>query len=186
MGELKVPDVLVLDEVDRSGSVLFRVRVIDSEANPGKILGAAERIQPTSEDDEDGRKSLFPILFRDLGAEVWKVQIEYGDRPKLVLNKEIPGIRHRLHQSHLLQGFLLPAALRIVLQELVRDPEDDDDDEPGWKAEWLQFCASTLGMMEPGELKGEQKAEWVDDAVRKFCEAYQFMDGIRKLEEDTA
>ena len=86
VGELRIPPVLLLDQVDRSGSVLFRVKIVDNDNEPGKLLASAERIQPRSEDDADGRRSLFPILYRDLGPELWKVEINYGDRPTLILN----------------------------------------------------------------------------------------------------
>jgi hypothetical protein len=183
VGALNIPQLLVLNEVDRSGSVLFRVKVVDAGAEPGKILGSALGIQPSSENLEEGKRSLFPVIFRDLGEEAWKVEINYGDRPKLVLNKEIPGISHRLHENALLKGFLLPAALRIVLSELVREREPDDDDDPSWKTEWLQYCKDGLGVHDdPAQLDDEDKVDWVERAIRNFCDAYLFVEGIRKME----
>ncbi|MBU2527592.1 MAG: hypothetical protein KKC03_13425 [Bacteroidetes bacterium] len=183
IGSLSVPPVLILDEVDRSGSALFRVKVTDTETEPGKILGSAERIQPRSQDDSEGKRSLFPVVFRDLGEQVWKVEINYGDRPRLLLNKEIPGIQHRLHQNPLLQGLLLPAALRIVIEAIAGEPDDGDDDEPGWKEEWMQYCRSIGIQDDPADLDSEAKKEWVDRVVRVFCESYRFMAGIRKMED---
>jgi hypothetical protein len=187
VGNVQIPPLLVLDEVDRSGSVLFRVKVIDTQAEPGKILGSALGVQPTSENKEDGQRSLFPVIFRDLGEQTWKVQINYGDRPKLVLNKEIPGISHRLHENPLLQGFLLPAALRIVLEELVRDREPEDDDELGWKSEWLQYCKVGLGIQDdPTELNPDDRADWVERALSRFCNGHGFVRAIRKMEMEAA
>ena len=185
VGDIRIPPLLVLDEVDRSGSVLFRVRVIDTEGEPGKILGSALGIQPSSENNEEGQRSLFPVIFRDLGELTWKVEMNYGDKPKLVLNKKIPGISHRLHENPLLQGFLLPAALRIVLEELVRERDEGDDDEPGWKAEWLQFCKAGLGLQDdPAELNADDRTEWVD--LKSFCNAHGFVSAIHRTEMETA
>jgi hypothetical protein len=184
VGALRIPDELVLDQIDQGGSVLFRVKVVDSNEAQGKILGSAERIAPRSEEDEEGKRSLFPILYRDLGPELWKVQIDYDDRPKLVLNREIPGIKLKLGDNALIQGLLLPAAFRIVLEALVDDPSEDDD-EPGWKADWLKYCAETLGIRtDPSTLDQEGRANWIDDAVAAFCRTYSFMDAIRRMEED--
>ena len=184
VGALTIPAVLVLDQVDRSGSVLFRVKVIDNDNDPGKLLGSAERIQPGSREDADGRRSLFPILWRDIGPEVWKVEIVEGDRPKLILNLGMPGFGPRLQEDPLLQGLLLPAALRKVLERLVENPEDGDDEEPGWKAEWLQYCAAELGAAdEPTKLDSEGRADWVEDAVRIFCLNGAFMKRIRQMTE---
>ena len=192
VGELRIPPVLLLDQVDRSGSVLFRVKIVDNDNEPGKLLASAERIQPRSEDDADGRRSLFPILYRDLGPELWKVEINYGDRPKLILNTRLPGFSHKLHESPLLQGMLLPAAFREVLDQLVLssdagdDAESDEDDAvAGWKDEWLQYSRDELGMSDVGStFSEEQRQEWVDEAIVKFCEKGSFISRIRKMAEE--
>ncbi len=184
---LSIPPVLVLDEVDRAGSILFRVKVVEAGSDFGKILGSAERIQPTSEEIEEGKRSLFPVLFRHLGEQVWKVEINPGDRPKLILNNDIPGISHRLHQNPLLQGFLLPAAFRIVLESLVREPEEDDDEETGWKTEWLQYCREGLGIQDdPSALDEDGKYEWVERTITSFCRNFRFVESIRKMDGEAA
>ncbi len=180
--DLKIPPVLVLDEVDRSGAVLFRVKVVDVEIHPGRVLGSAERLSPTGDDEIDGRKSFFPVVFTDLGPEVWKVAIEPGGRPSLLLNREVPGISQKLQNDPLFQGLILPMALRIVVEALVADP-DEDDEEADWKTDWREFCRNSLGMTDdPDNLPDDQKAEWTDRAVKAFCNVYDFMDSIRKME----
>jgi len=184
---LSIPDVFVLSEVDRSGSVLFRLKVVDNDAEPGRLLGSAERLKPKSEEDSDGRRSIFPILYRDLRQDVWKVEIEQGDRPVLIVNKRIPGFAHRLLESPMMQGLLLPAALRFVLKELVRPSETGEgDDEPGWKDEWLEYCRNELGATDdPRELPDESsKEDWIDDAVQRFCDNLSVIDRIRSTAEE--
>lgn len=184
---LAIPPVLVLSEVDRSGSVLFRLKVIDNDNEPGKLLGSAERIQPKSEEDQDGRRSIFPILFRDLGADVWKVEVEYGDRPKLLINKRMQGFDYKLQENPMLQGVILPAALRFVMAELVKNAETgdgNDDDEESWKADWLNYSSDELGMTEDPRIMGEnERIEWIDDAVQSFCEKCGFIKKIRSMAE---
>jgi hypothetical protein len=185
IANLSVPPVMVLDQVDRSGSVLFRVKVVDNDNEQGKILGSAERVQPRSEEDNEGRKSLFPILYRDLGAEVWKVQCNYGDRPKLLINTRMPGFSHKLQQNPLLQALLLPAALRVVLERLADpgDPGDEDEGEDGWRSDWLQYCETTLGMKgDPALMEPEERQEWIEESVRKFCENGDFIKRVRKMD----
>jgi len=178
-----IPEVLVLDEIDSGGNVLFRLKVIEKRNNSGRILGSADRIQPRS-DDDNNQKSLFPVVYRDLKDEIWKVDVNYDQRPALVLNNEIPGIQHRVRHDKLLQGLLFPAAFRIVLENTIRDDDDGDDEAPGWRSDWLQFCRDTLGIGEEPPTTGEEaRTEWIDYAVRRLCEEFQFMKGIRKLEE---
>ena len=182
-----VPDVFVMDEVDRSGSVLFRLKVIDNNAEPGKLLGSAERLKPKSEEDSDGRRSLFPIIYRDLRHDVWKVEIEQGDGPKLIVNTRMPGFSHRLLESPMMQGLLLPGALRFVLHELVTPSETgENEDEPGWKDDWLEYCRSELGAEDdPREFAdANAKKDWIDEVAMRFCENLGFVEKIRTFVED--
>ena len=184
VGKPAIPEALVLDEVDQGGNLLFRVKIIATEGDSGRILGSAERISPTSDDDDENKRALFPVLYRSLGEEVWKVDVAYEERPALVLNREIPGIRHRLKTDALLQGLLFPAAFRVVLENLARDDDEGDDEEEGWRAEWLQFCRERLGIDdEPPPKTSQEQDDWIDYAVQRFCQEYGFMKGIRKLEE---
>ena len=187
---LKVSEELNLSEVDRSGSILFRLKVVDSEVEPGKLLGSAERLKPKGEDDGEGRRTIFPIKYEDLRHDVWKVDTVYGDRPILVVNKRIPGFDQRLLKSALVRAILLPAALRFVLKELVKDDHTgQDDDEVGWKEEWFEYCQKELGMeKDPREFsmdsKDNEKEEWIDDAVARFCENHKFVDKITDSSEE--
>lgn len=181
---LAIPPVLVLSEVDRGGSVLFRLKVIDNDNEPGKLLGSAERIQPKGEEDQDGRRSIFPILFRDLGSDVWKVEVEYGDRPKLLINKRMQGFDYKLQENPMLQGVILPAALRFLMAELVKNAEtgDDDDEEESWKEDWLSYSRDELDMTEdPRELDEVKRMAWIDDAVQSFCKKCGFIKKIRSM-----
>ncbi|MCY4243243.1 MAG: hypothetical protein OXD36_16060 [Rhodobacter sp.] len=182
----EVPDELVLSEVDRSGPVLFRLKVIDNEEEPGKLLGSAERLKPGSEDDGEKRRGIFPLLHRDLGHDVWKVGIEHGDGPCLILNTRIPGFRHRVLESPMMQGLLLPAALRSVLRELVRTPgTGESEDGPNWTEEWLEYCRAELGATDdPRDLADENKEYWVDERVERFCENLSLIEKIRNASED--
>lgn len=188
VSELQIPDVLSLDEVDRDGSPLFRIKVVDIGENQGRILASAERIQPKSEEDEDGRRSLFPIAYRDLQADTWKVEIEQGDRPRLIVNTRLPGFAYKLAESPLLQGLILPAALRFVLQELVITSDTgEDEDEASWKDEWLAYCGEQLGAADdPRELTDEgEKAIWIDEAVQRFGQNCDFITRIAKMGEES-
>lgn len=187
IGNLNMPEVFVLDEVDRGGTPLFRLKVLDLAENEGLILASAERIQPRSEEDDDGKRSLFPVAYRDLQSDTWKVEIEQGDRPRLIINKRLPGFSHKLGKNPLLQGLILPAALRFVLIELATSAETGEDEEEGnWKDEWLSYCSERLGAPDdPRELTDEnEKANWIDDTVRRFGENCDFIGRIAKMTED--
>lgn len=186
IGQPAIPDVLVLSEVDLSGSVLFRVKVIEGQQERGRILGSAERIQPLSENEDKDRRSLFPVMYRSLGEQIWKVEINPDDRPKLIINREIPGIQHRMKHDVFLHGMLFPAAFRIVMEALAesfQDESDEDDEQPGWQTEWLKFCQENLSVNEtPPSKDADARHQWVEYAVDRFCAAHGFMNVIRKME----
>jgi hypothetical protein len=187
VGDLRIPALLVLDEIDQSGAVLFRVKVFDRDASPGKLLGAAERISPREADDLDGKRSIFPIIQRDLGPEVWRVEFADDTGPRLILNSQVPGITHRILGDSLAQGLLLPEALRIVLKKLADDPATEDTDEPDWKEEWIEFAQTKLGLEEDlatlSLMSQDDKDEWINQAVSIFCEQAAFVTNIKAMKE---
>lgn len=179
----RIPEVFSLDEIDRTGSVLFRVKIVDREQQQGKIVASADRLRPSSEADETGRKSIFPVEYRDLGQEVWRVEIDDDAGPLLILNSKIPAVMHRIHENPLIAGAILPAAFRTVLDYVVKNTSEDEEEGTGWKAEWLKFCDEGLGMADdPDDLSDADSQEaWVKEAVGKFCDAKTFVERAKQM-----
>ncbi|MBP0114371.1 hypothetical protein [Bradyrhizobium vignae] len=179
VGDPETSKVMVLDELDRATPVLFRLKVVEG-GGTGKILGAADRIRPAGNENEEGKRSIFPIKETDLGPELWRVSID-DSGPWLLLNYRIPSFKHRILDNPMMRGLILPAALRIVLEHLVEDHEFEDDDDEDWRALWLRYLREACGIEDDlEELKEEiERQEWVDTAVRKFCEAHDFVELIR-------
>lgn len=179
------PERLVFSELDPGASILFRLKVVKAEEDEddGKIVGAAERLKPSSDDNEDGRRSLFPIEVKDLGPEVWKLNDDLEDAgPRLLLNVAISGLIDTIKTNPLIQGIILPAALRIVLTQLAADPAFDENEEEPWKRDWLQYCRDELRLKnDPSDFTNDEDREyWINDAVAAFCRSGNFVDRIRK------
>lgn len=181
---LSVPDPLILTDVDRSGSTLFRLKVIDDCAETGKLLGSAERIEAEREAKGEDSRRIFPVHYRDLGHDVWKVEVEPGSRPILIINKRIPGFLPRVLENPLTVGIFLSGAFRFVLQELIRETGTDEDEGLGWKEDWLEYCRAELGAVDdPRGYRDEEKEKnWIDDMVNRFCENRAFIDRMRRFE----
>lgn len=175
-----VPDPLVLDELDPGAVPLFRLKVVDNDGQKGKLLGAAERLRPDSDDTPDGRESLFPVRFVDLHDEVWKLQID-GAGPCLLLNSRVPVLKAEIQRNPLVAGILLPAALRGVLERLAVESHDTEEDDSAWKEKWLRYCREELGLPDdPGEMSEDQREDWVNEGVRSFCKSAKFVAKTRK------
>ncbi|MEQ1932767.1 MAG: hypothetical protein ABL962_02650 [Fimbriimonadaceae bacterium] len=182
IANVNVPKVLYLNEIDKDGSVLFRLKVIEGAGPNGKILGAADRIRPVGNDDAEGRRSIFPINECELGPEVWRVDVDDAG-PVLKLNYRIVGFKNRILEGPLLCGMILPAAFRIVLQALADGaaPDDDDDD---WRNDWLTYLSEKFGIDDDLSIMSEDdRIAWVGQTVRTFCEAHGFVDSIRHMNE---
>ena len=185
--QLEIPEVLCLDDVDHDGSIKFRVTVVDNDGAVGRLLGSAERIPMRSPDEGEGRRSLFPVAQRDLGSVVWKVEVDDDNRPELILNSRIPGFIHRLTDNRLIQGVMLPAALRVVVEWLVNNPVVDDDDEMDWKADWLRYCSEILEVSDDlVELDEEEKRDWVEDVMQRFSEQANLVSNMKHALEESS
>ncbi len=178
-GEPEIADQFVLDDLDPATPVLFRLKIVDQDGHAGRLLGSAERIRPDGEESPDRRRSLFPIELRELYSEVWKVEIDDAG-PVLVLNYNIPGLTARIQKDPLINGILLPAALRIVLQELAAEAAQDEETE-AWKTQWFKFLREDLSYPDdPADIDNpEDRASWVDEGVRAFCKANSFIGKIK-------
>jgi hypothetical protein len=130
-----------------------------------------------------GRKSIFPVQYRDLGQEIWSVDIDDDAGPLLLLNSKIPALMHRVHENPLVAGSLLPAAFRIVLLHIAHNTTEDDEDGAGWKTDWMRFCSEGLGVEDdPGDLEDDDARDlWVDDVVRRYCETKAFVEKAKQM-----
>jgi hypothetical protein len=183
VGAKKIPEVLILNELDQAGGVLFRIKIVDRESHPGKILASADRVRPSIEGEHMGRKSIFPVEYRDLGQEIWRVDIDDDAGPFLLLNSKIPALMHRIDDNPLVAGALLPAAFRIVLLHIASDPAEDDEEGGGWKTDWKRFCSEGLGVDDELEdLEDDDAREaWVASVVRRYCETRAFVEKARQM-----
>jgi hypothetical protein len=182
IGNPAVATPIVLDELDRATPVLFRLKVIEGGTGTGKILGAADRIRPTGNENEEGKRSIFPINETDLGVEVWRVSIDDAG-PSLLLNYRIPSFKRRILENPMLRGAILPAALRIVLERLVVDHAFDEGDDEDWRALWLRYLRESFGIDDDlDEMQVDERQDWINTVVRKFCEVHDFVEAIRSAE----
>jgi hypothetical protein len=184
----KIPDTIYLNELDQGVGVLFRIKIVDRELHQGKILASADRLRPAIEGEHEGRRSIFPVEYRNLGQEVWQVEIDDDVGPTLFLNSKMPALVHRLHENPLLAGAVLPAAFRAVLVHLVHNLSEDDEDGAVWKTDWKRFCGEGLGVEDdPEDLEDEEAREaWVADAVRRYCEAKAFVEKAKQMKPEHA
>lgn len=177
VAHLLVPTRMELTDIDHGGAIQFRLLVIAADGS-GRILAVANGLRPITKDDGFERDPLLPLRETDLGNELWRLDVDYGNGPTLLVNSAIPGLAAQLRTSALLQGLILPHALGMTLQKLAAIGEDDA--ERDWSRDWRRFLRD-LGMPdEPDDPKDpESQIEWIEEAMRRFSDLREFGSRVR-------
>lgn len=173
----KIPQTMILTDVDRGGAIQFRVLVIAPDSS-GRILASAEGLRPLQKSDSPDRQPLLPLRETDIGEELWRVDIDDRNGPWLVINSRASGLAARLRTEVLIQGLILPHALREVLRSLPSEVDGDGDHD--WGKDWRKFLEEIDVPVEPdASTEEDARDEWVEEAVRKFTELRRFAALIR-------
>ena len=167
VGNLVPPESNLLDEIDEGEVPQFRILVVDVVRTPGRLLAYAEQIRPTEEGEDESRKPLLPLYTRDIGEQMWKVQVDSDAQPALVINSRVPQLRTLLDSDPILRGVIFPAAMREVLRVVL---QEDMDAEQDWVRDWRRFAETLVGEeLSDGESE-DSNASRIEDIVEAFCE----------------
>ena len=173
VGQMIPPDDRRLTDIMANCRPRFRVKVVDRRQALGRILAVADKLVPLREEDEAAeRGNLLPVEYRDLGAQIWRLDLT--DSPILELNNRVDGIADVARSDGQFLALVYPEALRQILlrvvlsdREGITDPDMDPDD---WRCQWLRFAGSLPGVAAPVPgLDDDELRDWVDDAVSAFC-----------------
>jgi len=176
VGQIAPPSGLALTEIDAGAAVLFRVKVVDESAEIGRILASADGIRPESDSDGDERKPLLPLQSRDLGEEIWRLDIDKDAGCTLIVNNRIPDLIELLKSDSRAQSFIYPEVVRrIVLFIYGGDPEFDADAE--WAADWKEWIDAQLNrQVSDDEVPGPDEVQTLaDDVAAAFSRSNKFV-----------
>jgi hypothetical protein len=177
VGSIAIPPAMELSEIDRGGAVRFRLLIIDADQS-GRIVAAADGLRPAHERDSPDRQPLLPLRETDLGDQLWKVDVDYRTGPTLLINGSIPGLVSRLREQPLLQGLVFPHALRMILAELGRGHEEEEDDI--WRKDWRTFLQALDVPIEPDDPDDQESLEdWIERAVDVFSAQKDFAHRVK-------
>jgi hypothetical protein len=181
---VSAPASRLLNEIDRGTTVLFRVKVVDATDSLGRIVAELDDIGgKDSQAGEAGRECILPVNFRDLGQEMWRLNLE--DTSPVLEVSRFPGAEAFVKNDPLFRGLVLPEAVRQILQSIVSNDEWEGVEEAGgWQGNWIRFIGSYTN--EPPPAAGSEarsREDWIDHAVRSFCERLQFREHIVALRE---
>lgn len=178
-----------LDEFDVTDGVLFRVRVVQPPGNEHhKLLGEADGIQFVKAGEAtDKRRPLLEPVPEALDQLLWKLDLD-SDPPRLLVNKDAkPTWRDMARSPHFL-ALVYPEVLRKLLDRiLIEDQWVEEQEEPGWEADWVKFARS-LGISTPlpNPDQRQDREAWIDEAVAAFARRHQLQTNLNLTVEEEA
>lgn len=156
----------VLEQFDDAQGLQFKIKVKNED---GKLLGYAQNIKPYSLDSETEQfnSSILQVRSKDLSrsGELWRVSAE-DDSYVLEIEKAL-GSRELVVRSLLFKSFILPAAMRTILEKILSDDDWDEQltEISSEDDKWLIFASKLNGGVMP-ERDEDSKLNWIDDAIR--------------------
>ncbi|HVR37893.1 MAG TPA: hypothetical protein VMU84_02280 [Thermoanaerobaculia bacterium] len=171
-----------LTDIDGTGVVHFRVKVVDNDANDHRIVAVADDIVVSEEKpDAAGRMPLLPVNFSDaLAQQPWRIAFEPGG-PVLELNTRIHDIRNVARNDAAFFALVYPAAVREVLtQILLVERHDAHEAGSDWWHLWLRWATRYASATLPDD--EEESRLWIDDVVAAFCSDQRLIDRWRSAE----
>lgn len=173
-----------LKDFDAPDNIIFTVKVVSRAGS--RLLAEAKNVK--ADEAEAQKDELLKVTVHDLGQEPWRLTWEDGVGPLIHVNKHILGHDNFLTRDVFIQGVVIPTALRMVLQRLVRDHQLRTEQ---WAKPWLRF-ATEYG---PGEMPAEDEEgaapewfevdHWVDQTLASYCEHFQFTRKINDALQNT-
>lgn len=171
-----------LDDFDAPDNIIFTVKVVSRTGS--RLLAEAKNVRAA--DDEAEKEELLKVQVHDLGEEPWRLSWEDG--PLIYVNKRILGPDNFLTRDAFMQGVVVPTALRMVLQRLVRDREMRTEQ---WAKPWLRFAAEYGPSEMPDEDDDGEAPEWsvvdrwVNEALASYCGRFEFTRKVNELIQST-
>ncbi len=167
---LRVPADRRLTEFDVPDGVLFRVRVVQPPGQEHhKLVGEADAIPfvKAGEADDRRRHLLMPVP-DPLDQQLWKLDFEH-DPPQLLVNRDAKPSWKEMARSPYFIALVYPEVLRRMLTRALEDWAEDDE-EGGWRADWVRFAKNLggLGTVPPPDQEQEREI-WIEEVVGAFC-----------------
>lgn len=188
VGNLTPSSNTTLDDVDLSGALLFRVKVVTAREHAGRLLAACDAIRPLDPGEEPGRDALLSVKAVALGDRTWELDLhtEPTGSPVLELNYRIPDAIRQIQQNPVFQGLIFPPVIREILGFIFWDCDAsegfaDDEDlgaSPSWQRDWLAFGTKLCGTEPPSEDDSTAARHWIDDVVTEFSRSFDLSDRL--------
>jgi hypothetical protein len=184
VGRPAIPEMRRLTDIDSDNLVRFRVKVVGrSLSDEHRVLAASPDITiAAAGPGASGRISLLPVNFRDLGEQIWRVEIE-TNQAVLELNSRIASIEQMARTDMKFFALVYPAAVREILTHIVLVEQYGADEEADeWWSLWLRWAAALMPDPLPEDV--DDRPAWISSVVAAFCARYELSRSFDALEPE--
>lgn len=182
-GRIQKPDNLQLSSFRKGEVPFFRLKIVEKQDTNRKLIAWADRIRPTVVDElGKPKRSILPVIPKDLGDEIWRLEFIDEINPQLLVNSSVSRIREVssiVENDADFKCLSFPAILRSILSHLILDGEtasslNEDDD-------WIRFAKGIVGQMPSDIFNDEEedfeaRKEWIERVVAGFCGKLSVLD----------
>lgn len=184
IGHLTIPPSRRLTDIDSDHLIRFRVKIVGgSLQDEHRVLAASPDITVASDGPaSSSRISLLPVNFRDLGHQVWRVELE-TNQAVLELNNKIASIEQMARTDKRFFALVYPAAVREILTHilLVEQYELDEESDEWWSL-WLRWGATLTPDPVPDD--PDDRAAWIAAVIAAFCDRYELSRAFEAAEPE--
>ena len=144
----------------------------------GLLLGSTDTWSLISVSDvhQRGKKGILCFQPDDIAPRAWKLEIRDNDYPVVKVDKRIPDVRTWVRTDPVFIGFVLPAIVSQVFDEILLEPSEPDAD---WMKDWLAWANSFMpGNKAPYGATPSEKKEWVELLIDSFSHKFRLSDKL--------
>ena len=166
-------------ELPNNKKIWIRLLVVDQETS--RIIASAENIS-AQRSKKENRDSILPVVFRDLGNEIWRMSLREDEPPELHLHQKFPYIKELLTSDQEYMAVIYPQVLRMTLRHYIDNPADNSTDS--WQYKWLRFLNEDMGFKkDPPPNKEETEKtinDWINKVVQQFSKILELFDNAKE------
>jgi len=169
LAEPTIPADRRLTEIDSENVVHFRLKIVDAKRRR-QIIALADDVTVSARERSAGSLiSLLPVNFRDLGDEVWRVDVDEIGGPMLALNSRIESMDHTARHDARFFALVYPAVVRSILTHILLVDVHEPSEEDEWWGLWIRWALGFTSSPLPAgdEVNGRQI--WIDEVVESFA-----------------
>jgi hypothetical protein len=183
VGFFRSPDNCQLTEFYDGAPVRFRLKIVDSDDSPGKVLADCNDIRPLRDDDDASSKQpLVPVhVVGGMGQRIWRVAWGSNNEPILELNQNCSNVKESITGNPLFYSLVMPAVFEEITTRIFRENLEGDAVDR-WKSFFYEFQVDEF----PPEEDEVGRIQWLRDATDNYSAGLKFADHWTNARSETS